>query len=352
MSFKLCFVYPWATLGGVERVLLNRLVAFNGVRPLIEVDLMFLHDSGGAEPLRHSLKKWGVNARVIVAPDFAPETAYDLVFCIDCPQAFELCERRNFRFLVECHTSYIYNRKYLQNLPASCEIVVTPSSLFSDRIKGELCISSTLEVVELSNFVPWDVIHDRGSQHPPGWVGIPILFFGRMDTHKDPLALLDAFCIIERMRPGIFFCILCGPQSAEIDILKEVRMRSLISKVLVLPPLPFSATNSLLEMVKRSGGVFISPSKGESFGLSAAEAICAGLPVILSDIEEHCALVQGHESKFIYQLGSKHSLSEKIINVFDNYLVSSNAVLEIRERLSSRAFLENWNALLMKLNLK
>lgn len=352
MSFKFCFVYPWATLGGVERVLLNRLIAFNDADLPIEVDLMFLHDSGGAEPLRYALKKMGFGARVIVAPDFTPEVAYDLVFCIDCPQAFELCERRNFRFLAECHTSYIDNRKYLRTLPANCEIVVTPSKLFSDRVRNELGELDAVEVVELRNFVPWDIRCDLNAFYLPGWVGKPILFFGRMDMHKDPIALLDAFSSLDREHPGRFICILCGPSSAEIDIAEEIRMRNLISKVVLLPPVPFNSAGVLLDMVKRKGGVFVSPSKGESFGLSAAEAICTGLPVILSDIEEHRLLVQGYEDRFTYQLGKIKSLAERITDAFDNYEPASEAVLEIRERISSKGFIEDWNVLLGKLNLQ
>lgn len=352
MSIKLCFVYPWATLGGVERVLLNRLIAISNAHLPIEIDLMFLHDSGGVKPLRDILAKNGIKARIIVATDFSCDAKYDLVFCIDCPQVFELCARRKFRFIAECHTSYEKNRKYLQHLPAACELVVTPSRLFSNRIKNEIDKNSSLEVVELRNFVPWDTPHDLGTFNLPDWSIRPILFMGRMDMHKDPVALLDAFSNLERVQPGRFFCMFCGPQSPEVNISKEIRNRNLLSKVLVLPPLPFGSTSILLDMIKRKGGIFVSPSKGESFGLSAAEAISAGLPVMLSDIEEHRALVPGHEDKFIYRLGDSKSLSTGISYLFDHYESASSAAIQVREKLSSRVFLEDWSNLLVKLNLQ
>lgn len=333
-------------------MLLNRLMSFHGAGLAADVDIMFLHDSGGAQPLRNALQELGVPAQVLVKSDFDPDVFYDMVFCIDCPQAFALCKRRGFRFVAECHTSYLENRKYLRDLPTGCELIVTPSVLFGDRIREELKGSCGLEVFDLTNFVPWDISGDVGLQELPGWMMRPILFFGRMDRHKDPLALLDAFAAMEKKQPGRFFCILCGPQSTEIDILKEIRERKLSSNVLLLPPLSFNSTNVLLDLVKRKNGIFVSPSKGESFGLSAAEAICAGLPVVLSDIEEHRELVRGYHDQFTYTLGNTQSLGARIEEVFDNYEMASQAVLEVRERFSSVVFLENWNILLRKLSLQ
>lgn len=47
MKIRVCFIYPWATFGGVERVLLNRALAFKRHLPEIMVDFYFLRDAGG-----------------------------------------------------------------------------------------------------------------------------------------------------------------------------------------------------------------------------------------------------------------------------------------------------------------
>ena len=56
MQTRVCFIYPWATFGGVERVLLNRALAFKHYLPEIMVDFYFLHDSGGLAPLAAAMK--------------------------------------------------------------------------------------------------------------------------------------------------------------------------------------------------------------------------------------------------------------------------------------------------------
>jgi len=198
MVSRVCFVYPWATLGGVERMFLNRLMAFQQAVPYLQVDLLFLQDSGGAEPLRSALKRQGIDARVLVLPDFAEDACYDLVFCVDCPQAFAMCERRGFRYVAECHTSYLENRKYLRQLPAACERIVVPAVLFGERLRAELSERTAPSIVTLRNFIPWDMERARADFRRPGWVRTPLLFFGRMDRYKNSLMLLDVLVLLER----------------------------------------------------------------------------------------------------------------------------------------------------------
>ena len=259
MFSSVCFVYPWATQGGVERVFLNRLMAFQKMAPDLRVDILFLFDSGGAEPLRAALREHGIDARILVAPDFEPSAAYNYVFCVDCPQAFALCERRGFRYAVECHTSYVENRQYLQSLSPACERIVVPSALFGQRLMGELTPSTAEKIRVLRNFIPWDVTQALKDLRRPAWSRRPLLFFGRMDQHKNPLMLLDALAALELRGDRRFFALMCGTASQEVDLAAEVSLRKLDSLVMVLPSVPFASTHDLLHLVQQCGGVYVSP---------------------------------------------------------------------------------------------
>ncbi len=350
MATRVCFVYPWATLGGVERVLLNRLLAFAQRGLDVQADIVFAQDAGGVEPLRRALLRHGLEPRIHVGLDLDRGPRYDLVSCIDCPQAIALCDRLGLRYVAECHTSYPEHRRYLSELPASCPLVVTPSRLFSDRIREQVTRAGGAEVVELRNFVPWDLRHDAPDLRLPAWTGRPILFFGRMDRLKDPLALLDALALLERRDPGRHVGVLCGPQTPDIDVGREIAQRGLAARTVVLPPVPFSSADRLLDMFCYARGLFVSPSTGESFALSAAEAICAGLPVVLSDLDEHRALVRGHEDAFTYPLGDATALAGRIEGVFARYDEARAATTSLREALSSRGFVDDWNALMQRLH--
>jgi len=89
----------------------------------------------------------------------------------------------------------------------------------------------------------------------------------------------------------------------------------------------------------------VSSSKGESFGLSAAEAMTAGLPVILSDIPPHAALV-GHRSRFLYPLGDVRELARKMAAATEQYDDMAAECLELSREFSEEAFLADWEGVL------
>jgi glycosyltransferase involved in cell wall biosynthesis len=352
MRAKVCFIYPWATFGGVERILLNRALALKHYLPEIKVDFYFLHDSGGAGALAAAMTQYGLNATSSISIVSSLDKNYDLVFIIDCPQAIDWCVRRSQRYVVECHTSYRENRGYLTNLPYTCERVITPSYFFRDVIRNEFP-TLPAPVGVLRNFVPWDLPSQKipPSNCLPRWSRRPILFFGRLDCLKDPLSLLDAFQLLEHRREGEFMLLFCGPRSSEIDLNKEIAKRSLGGLSVVLPPVPFASAGRLLDSVSRSGGLFVSPSKGESFGLSAAEAISALVPVVLSDIKAHVDLVSGYEQIFTYPLGDTKKLSACIEAVFDDYANACHAVACARNAFSANLFIEDWKHLFYELDI-
>ena len=352
MQTRVCFIYPWATFGGVERVLLNRALAFKHYLPEIMVNFYFLHDSGGLAPLAAAMTQYGLNATSSILIESSLDQNYDLAFIIDCPQAIELCVSRSQRYVVECHTFYEENRRYLANLPKTCERIITPSSVFSDLLRNEFP-TLPAPVSELRNFVPWDLPSQVISSDNclPPWPRKPILFFGRLDRLKDPLSLLDAFQLLEHRRKGKFMLLFCGPDSSEINLNKEILKRSLGGLSVVLPPVPFASAGRLLNSVAQSGGLFVSPSKGESFGLSAAEAISMILPVVLSDIKAHVNLVNGYEQIFTYPLGDTKKLVSRIEAVFDDYDNACKAVACVRNAFSAISFIEDWKHLFYELDI-
>lgn len=349
MFDRICFVYPWATVGGVERVLLNRLIVFKEHFPDLDVDILFFCDGGGLASLSEAINTLDLRANIIVASKFPSEKKYDLVFCIDAPQAFELCEERGFKYLAECHTPYAENRSYLRTLPLKCELVTVPSPLFGNRVRNEIRNGSEPLPFVLRNFIPWDAEAESLAIQTPDWVRRPILFMGRLDLHKDPTTMLEAFKILDEKRPDTFFGLICGPQSNDLNIYNEINRLKIRSLVQVLPPVPFLSTESLLKSVRQRRGIFVSPSKGETFGLVAAEALAVGLASVLSDIPEHRYLVKGRENEMTYPLGDTIALAETTLNLVDNYEEFSRGAMQLRERISASAFVEDWRELFKRI---
>lgn len=345
METNVCFVYPWATFGGVERVLLNRAQAFQAFNEKVKIDLLFLHDAGGIAPLKRAIQKYKLENHLEIVTSLL-ERNYDLISLIDCPQAISICEKHNLPYMMECHTSYTENRTYLSQMSSECKAICLPSQYFKSTIADELP-KSAKNVTVLRNFVPWD-IDDKSMDdklYAPAWTRKPILFLGRMDSLKNPLELLNAFQIIKKQEPSEYMLVFCGPMSTEIDMHKEIQARKLQRDVVILPPLPFSSCRALLMSIGSLNGIFVSTSKAESFGLSAAEAICCGLPVVLSDIPPHSELVN-HDPRFLYKFGNPNSLAQTLIESFQNTNHLKETVNTFRQNLSAHAFIEDWQNLL------
>lgn len=345
MSTNICFIYPWATFGGCERVLLNRVMAFKAYLPDIHIDFLFLHDGGGLKAFQAALGSYGLTD--IAKTVSALESQYDLISLIDCPQYLEKLKSSRQKYIVECHTAYPENRKYLAQLGRNSVRIVTPSHHFSSLVMNEFGFSKD-RVFVLRNFVPWDIpqAHALPEITLPAWRPKPVLFFGRLDSLKDPVSLLDAFCILEKQCKGEFMLLFCGPQSTEIDITKEISARKLIGSIVQLPPVPFISASALMQAVSVREGIFVSPSRGESFGLSAAEAICALLPVALSDIDAHKILVGQYHDLFTYSQGSANSLARQIRYLADYRKESVKVLLELRQNFSAETFLQDWHYLI------
>jgi glycosyltransferase involved in cell wall biosynthesis len=350
MKIKICFVYPWATFGGCERVLINRALAFSQYCPDVLISFYFMHDAGGKHAFISALQKYGLEQTTSIVSSL--NDSYDLVSLIDCPEAIKLCESKKQRYIVECHTGYANNRSYLKSLPHSCQQVIVPSLSFKKVIEKEFT-SLSIPISLLRNFVPWDIQTSKKSKkiNLPKWERKPILFFGRLDKLKDPLSILDAFKILENRNKGEFILLICGPQTPEINIKEELLKRSLSNSSVILPPIPFASTEALLNAVAEAGGIFVSPSKSESFGLAAAEAISSTLPVLLSDIQAHVDLTQEYENIFTYPQGNIGQLVENIEKIFKDYESSRISTTLLRNAFSAKRFMDDWNELLKKLEI-
>jgi glycosyltransferase involved in cell wall biosynthesis len=346
MGINTCFVYPYSTYGGVERVLLNRGLAFRHFLPDVRADLFFLSDVGGLAPLMKAIKKFGIQDHLNVTSSF--NAGYDFVSLIDCPEMVDHCEAQSIPYIMECHTHYAANRRYLTLLRPSCRRIVTPSPAFSRVVREEVPERLRESVSELRNFVPWEVAVGEPVEESwlPGWRGRPVLWLGRMDQLKDPASLLDAASLLDFKHPGEFVFVFCGPRGHDVDMDAEIRKRRLESRTVVIPPIPFDSTAGLLRSVALASGIFVSPSRGESFGLSAAEAICSLLPVLLSDIEAHLSLVEGYEAMFTYRIGDAASLARGIERLFADYRTAAELLPAMRNRFSGQAFVADWNRLI------
>lgn len=346
MSVKVCFVYQWATYGGVERVFLNRAHAFDATGEDVQIDVYYGADGGGLAAFVEAIRASGLEHRIRVVGSF-DQNRYDIVFVIDSPDMLPSNISGKARWVVECHTPYQANRIYLDGLYGYVAEIVVPSTTFAQTLAAERpALADRIRV--LHNCVS----PCRAEQSPelPAWRKRPLLYFGRLDELKNPQGFLDLLCELERRRPGEYFGAVVGPEVPGYDFDARVEQAGLRGMILRMPPIQFLSTSAFLRAWHKRGGLMVSPSRGESFGLAAAEAIAAGLPVLLSDLPEHAELLGG-DANHLYDPADPGVGADRIEKIISRYEECSILMKRRATTFSDEAFIGDWKVLIGDLGL-
>jgi glycosyltransferase involved in cell wall biosynthesis len=337
---KFLYVYKWATFGGVERVMLSRAEAFKKYGIKCRILMHYLEDSGALEKFKSYVATRGLEDYLQIVPSIQGIT-YDYLVSIDTPEVFDFGIPID-KILLECHTAYAANRVYLDSVPDDLKFVIVPSEVLKNEIYCERKhLRHKLKVVR--NFVP--NISEETVNFPTLWNKRPLLYVGRMDEHKNILEVLDIFEKYRVVYDDDLMLVLVGPYPHDSDLNAEIERRRIAARVLYFPPVGFDKAHLIYRIVEQHNGIFISASKGESFGLSVAEAICAGLPVLLSGIQAHREMVH-HDSRCLYTINDCNEAIKKLRFIVENYERMKKNTSLYQKQLSADAFIEDWELFL------
>ena len=335
---RICFGYHWATSGGVERVFLNRSEALLRRYPKLEIEIYFKYDCGGVALIERYSRTRNLGDRLSVVKDFDP-SRYAAILVVDTPQILADHPSIQDTAFMECHTAYAKHRTYLQEWQTRLKGLIVPSSGFLRVIEDE-CPGLRGRVKVVRNFVP-RLPEIDGLPSLPAWRAPLFLYFGRIDGHKNLGEFIDGVSSASHYLQKETLGIICGQIDPAYSLMEAIEKRHARGAIAVLPPVPFENAPVILKMMRQKKAVFVSCSTGESFGLSVAEAMTAGLPVVLSDIPAHATLVS-NRAKFLYPLGDVQELARKMAAAAEQYDELAEESLELSREFSEDAFLEDW----------
>jgi glycosyltransferase involved in cell wall biosynthesis len=319
---KVLFVYKFLTMGGVETVLRVRLEGLPAYG--IEPHAWFLFDGPGRVIFE------GMDSRVYVGStallhDFLVQEELDLISSIDTEEIFPMLQR--FRecpkLVIEVHSPYPESLEYLRHLgrlPVSSFFV--PSQYQADVVRSKIGKEVDVRVIPNPIAEHFGVELHTFSPIPPRPV---VAWIGRLDELKNWVEFVDIAGYLRKKTENIEFWIVGRSGGEEISqtLYKRANRAGILDRLRWYRGVPYAHMPTLLDAVRESGGVVISTSKGDSFGLTIAEGMARGCAVVVPSHGPFQEFVTDGEHGLIYQLGSSKDGAEKIASLLENDLLRS-----------------------------
>ena len=340
-------IYQFCSFGGVERVILNRAKALKKNGQSAHITVCYLKDYGALRSFQEYIRQNSlselVSAFLLDAATLLDIKKYDLVLNIDTPQLFE--QTRDARNLfIECHTPYKPNRQYLKKLPPNVGGILVPTFAFKNILLDEFVNLPPISV--MPNPVSeefFSIPFETNTIYPMR----PLAYLARLDELKNYVEALDVFELFSEDESVMFAIVGRAINLTQRRLLTLLRRKGIVGKTFVRHEIGFEAVPDLIRLIKSHRGIFISPSLGESFGLSAAEFMSAGVPVVLSNISVHRELVNEDE-RFLYKTGNAASAKDKVTKILADWEGASDRIAGYAKKFSGEAFLSSWRELVMK----
>jgi glycosyltransferase involved in cell wall biosynthesis len=328
---RVLFVYKYLTPGGVEAVLATRLEELE--RFGVEAHAWFFGDHGGRAMFAAVADRIHLGSPT-AAMELAARGGFDLVSTIDTPEIFPAFTppQRMPRLVVEAHSAYLPNVGYLAELGAlRPAAVLTPSRHHAAFVRER---SGLAEVHVAPNPLrrPFLVEPVPVSPAPER----PILaWIGRLDEHKNWEGFLEIAARLPLPATGCELWVVgqpVGPGGAE-GLLRRSRELGVLRRLRWFAGLPHAAMPALYDAVRDSGGVAVTTSRGESFGMTVIEAMARGCPVLVPDQGPFTELVVPGETGCCYPPGA----TEAAIQALEELLGDAERRLALGRRARQEA---------------
>lgn len=247
------------------------------------------------------------------------------------PTAARRMKRRILRALFRLTDAFLYigeeNRKFYLHLGVpGAKLFFVPYAVDNDRffIAAEK-LRAKRNALRSERGIPEDAV--------------VVLFVGKLIEKKRPQDVLSAFASAAKRSSRIRFTMLFAGDGALSDFLMAEVTAKQIPRVHFLG---FQNQGELPEIYAMSD-IFMLPSgKGETWGLVVNEAMCFGLPVVISDIVGSGPdLVRSGENGFIVPFGDAGGLAEALLRLGEDAKLRARFGARSREIVSRYSFAED-----------
>lgn len=283
-KLRVLYCYRYGILGGVCTQLLNRLRYFDSSEGGLEIHLLFEHDCGISSSLagrRHVYFSESL-------PRLVRRHRYEAVVVVDTENYLEQATRTrgHHRIVAEVHTSTGTGLQYLRSTRRwRADAFFVPSAYMKGVVEQRLGLHGSTRVEIMPNCIDADIIRPVTVQVPPRR---PVLLWvGKIDAHKNWAAFVEIAATL-RSRGADFECWVIGGETCEdeatVEMIESVSSAQLIDRWCWLDRIEYVDMPAVYSAAATSGGVLVSTSVDETFGMAVLESLLCGCPVVSSRV--------------------------------------------------------------------
>ncbi|MFS0722475.1 glycosyltransferase family 4 protein [Paenibacillus sp. 1P07SE] len=322
------YLYKYCILGGCTTQLANRLKFLRGgARP----HFGFMGDYGGLSafegyPYAFILPTVEAIRAYIAAGDF------DAVITIDTYELYEALAGMDYKGAVihEVHTTYEAPLRRLredwEQLPT--RHVLTPSYYMKQYLEGigipevhyvDNCLDTSLFRYEPVAGQSWAAQADKRL----------ILWVGKLDEHKNWRAFLRVASELNGKHDDLQFA-LVGGHTASDEVKDQLRVMQVdleLHNLTWLPSVAYEEMYRLYSETARSGGLYVSTTANESFGMTVLEAMACRCPVVAPAVGALPELLGGERAAGLYDASDLEACAGRISRLLEQD--------ELRERVAA-----------------
>jgi glycosyltransferase involved in cell wall biosynthesis len=308
---KVLFIYKYLTVGGVETVLRAR---FDYLKKW-EVDAYawFLVDGPGRSLFKGFEKQIGIGG-IHAFADHIDHNQYDLLDSLDTEEIFPLLQRRHPapKLVVEFHTPYRENQAYLRSLGSlNVDAFFVPSAFQAEVARSNIKRDAVIKVIP-------NPLNPLFTKEPSQFLPIPprpvMGWIGRMDDLKNWPEFFHIAGNLRRRGQDIEYWIIGAPAGIPVAdrLLLLARKERILDRLQWFRGVPHKHMPAFLDAIRDSGGVVITTSRGDSFGMTIAEAMARCCAVVVPSEGPFREFVSAGEDGFYYHPGNPEDAANKI----------------------------------------
>ncbi|MGL4345856.1 MAG: glycosyltransferase family 4 protein [Cellulosilyticaceae bacterium] len=345
---KILFVYQYCLLGGVTTQLVNRL---DGLRQGWDVHFVFLGEYGGKKAFGDYKHIYIINnpekfRQLVVAED------YDVISIIDTNEVYNWLARCNYKGLVinEVHTTTknLEKLKFLKN-EKQIHLMLTPSHYMKKVIEEEYGFGGHMPIEVMPNCVNLEKFYPV--ENEMGQEGPLILWVGKLDDHKRWYDFVEIAKKLEyeyRLKDAKYMMVggITAKQEVVDRLMKQLYELDLLGKTTWYSAIGYDEMQEIYAKVYQSGGVYVSTTVNESFGMTVLEAMCMKVPLVVPRVGALVELCEPYGENIMYTPLSLSEASEKIMRQvgskpqYDIAMYSTENVCQIFQKVILKYFNE------------